>query len=49
MKAFNLFSGHLCNSGVEALVAAQRLPGKVTDEEINCCLEWVAAVSKQRG
>jgi len=48
MKAFNLFPGHLCNSGVEALVAAQRLPGSVTDKEISYCLEWVASVSKGR-
>jgi hypothetical protein len=26
----------------------QRLPGKVREAEINCCLEWVAAVSKRR-
>ncbi len=49
MKAFNHFPGYTCNTGVEALVAAQLLPGKVRDKEINCCLEWVAAVSKRRG
>jgi hypothetical protein len=27
----------------------RRFPGKVTDKEINYCLEWVAAVSKRSG